>query len=88
MSDAKVYINNTGTAIRAQKLTHVISNCKQVSCKLECRIRKALDRMRDGEKCIPWFLPPVDPDARLCSPYETRRFKKEMESPDSKNCEV
>ena len=44
--------------------------------------------MKEEEKCIPWFLPPVDPDARPCSPYETKRFKKEMESPDAKDCEV
>ena len=44
--------------------------------------------MTEEEKCIPWYLPPVDPDVRPCSPYEARRFKKNMEAVGDKDCEV
>ena len=44
--------------------------------------------MEEKEKCIPWYLPPVDPEARPCSPYEATRFTKYMESQNDKDCEV
>ena len=46
-----------------------------------------LDRMEE-DRCIPWYFPPVDPDVRLCSPYEARDFKKEMESIAAHECKV
>lgn len=44
--------------------------------------------MSKEDKCIPWYFPPVDPDVRLCSPYEARDFKKEMESIAAHECKV
>ena len=51
-------------------------------------MKKVLSIKSDEDKCIPWFFPPVDPDVRLCSPYEARDFKKEMESIAAHECKV
>ena len=60
----------------------------QVACKLECSVRRALAVMGEAEKCIPWYLPPVEPDMRPCTPFEARIFKKEMDSTNEKDCMV
>ena len=49
---------------------------------------KALASMKEAEKCIPWYLPPMDPDMRLCSPFEARLFRKEIDSTAEKDCMV
>jgi len=51
----------------------------QVSCLLECRIKHVLSLFSDSDKCLPWYFPPVDSGVRLCSPYESRNFSREME---------
>ena len=38
-----------------------------------------LASLDEVDKCIPWYLPPVDPNARLCSPSEAWNFSKEMD---------
>ena len=63
-------------------------NYSQVSCILECNMRKVLSKRMEGDKCIPWYFPPVDKDIRLCSPFEARDFKKEMESIAAEECKV
>ena len=64
------------------------TNLQQITCKLECRIKKALAIMKDDERCIPWFLPPVDNDLVICSPHKILPFLKEMEILDPRECEV
>ena len=60
----------------------------QVSCLLECRIKHVLSLFSDGDKCLPWYFPPVDPGVRLCSPYESRNFSREMEKMPHDVCKV
>ena len=43
-------------------------------------MRRALADMGEGEKCTPWYLPRVDPDARLCSPFEARKFNHAIDT--------
>ena len=61
---------------------------QQVSCLLECRIKHVLSLFSDSDKCLPWYFPPVDPDVRLCSPYESRNFSREMEKMAHDVCKV
>ena len=63
-------------------------NYSQVSCVLECNMRKVLLARVEEDRCIPWYFPPVDPKVRLCSPYEARDFKKEMKSIAAHECKV
>ena len=63
-------------------------NYSQVSCILECNMRKVLSTRVEEDRCIPWYFPPVDPNVRLCSPYEARDFKKDMESIGAHECKV
>ena len=44
--------------------------------------------MSEQDKCIPWYLPPVDPHARLCSPFEARDFSNEMDKIQDDACQV
>merc|ERR1719499_1398868 len=50
----------------------------QATCKFECHIQEALLAMKDEDKCLPWYYPQVDPDARLCSPFEARKMRTLM----------
>lgn len=61
---------------------------QQTSCILECSIQFGLSKQSNGEKCIPWYYPAVDPDARMCDPYETRDFNGEIEKMPSNECKV
>ena len=60
----------------------------QVSCIFECRIKKALSNMTEGNKCIPWYYPPVNNDTRMCSPFEADEFKKGIELISVNECRV
>ena len=53
---------------------------------LECKINHALLMLE--EACMPWWLPPVDQDIRLCSPYEARNFTKEIHKMPHDVCKV
>ena len=44
--------------------------------------------MSDQDKCIPWYLPPIDPNARLCSPFEARNFSSDMDKIQDDACQV
>ena len=44
--------------------------------------------MSEQDKCIPWYLPPVDPNVRLCSPFEARSFSNEMDKIQDDACQV
>ena len=59
----------------------------QLSCTLECRMKQALLDMGEDEKCAPWYLPPVDPDARLCSPFEAIKFNRAIDTMAANVCE-
>ena len=63
-------------------------NYSQVACILECNMRRVLSDRLEKDKCMPWYFPPVYPDLRLCSPFEARDFKKEMESIPAHECKV
>ena len=39
-------------------------------------------------RCMPWYLPPVESDIRLCSPFEARDFSNEMDMVDEDKCSV
>ena len=60
----------------------------QVSCIFECRIKKALSNMTEGNKCLPWYYPPVNTDTRMCSPFEADEFKKGIELISVNECRV
>ncbi len=58
------------------------------SCLLECQMGYVADRMaRDGhdyEPCIPWYLPTVDSQLKMCDPWDAvlyRKYLDEMTEP-------
>ena len=51
-------------------------------------MKKVLSNRKEEDKCIPWYFPPVIPDVRLCTPFEARSFKKEIESVAADDCRV
>ena len=55
---------------------------------MECRVTKALSNMTEGNKCTPWYYPPVNPDTRLCSPFEAEDFIRIMELISVNECRV
>ena len=55
---------------------------------LECKINHALSMMGDSDKCMPWWLPPLDKDVRLCSPYEARIFSRDINNMAQDLCQV
>ena len=42
----------------------------------------------DADKCMPWWLPPVEQDIRLCSPYEARNFSGKIHTMAQDVCKV
>ena len=60
----------------------------QAACILECRISNALSQLNTTNKCIPWYYPNVDPDLRMCSPFEAWDFNAKMEKVAPKACRV
>ena len=44
--------------------------------------------MTEGNKCIPWYYPPVTSDIRICSPFEAIEFKKAIELISVNKCRV
>ena len=64
------------------------SSYKQVSCILECHIEKAISEMEEADKCIPWYFPPLGTDVRMCTPYESRNFNRELNMLSDDECPV
>ena len=60
----------------------------QASCVLECHIEHTLSNMGPTEQCEPWYLPPVDANIRLCSPFEARNFTDEIDKLSNEICKV
>ena len=60
----------------------------KATCKFECHIQEALLAMKDEDKCLPWYYPQVDQDARLCSPYEAIKLRMMIDTISNKKCEV
>ena len=44
--------------------------------------------MNGTDRCIPWYYPPVDPEVRVCDPFEARDFNKEIERMRADKCQV
>ena len=44
--------------------------------------------MKDDDKCLPWYYPQVDPEARLCSPFESRALRETINTMSNKMCQV
>ena len=44
--------------------------------------------MTDDDKCIPWYYPQLDPDMRMCSPFEAREFKSRIDVMTLDSCHV
>ena len=55
---------------------------------LECSISRTLLSLTPREKCLPWYYPAVDADARMCNPFEARNFSKIMKKMDTEQCKV
>ena len=55
---------------------------------LECKINHALKMLGDADRCMPWWLPPLDQDMRLCSPYEARNFSTKIHIMAQDVCKV
>ena len=51
-------------------------------------MEQALSNMTDGNKCIPWYFPQLDPDMRMCSPFEARDFKNKIDVMTTNLCQV
>ena len=60
----------------------------KATCKFECHIREALSEMKEEDKCLPWYYPQVDPDARICSPFEARELRTMIDTVSNKKCKV
>ena len=60
----------------------------KTACILECRLEKALANMTDDNKCIPWYFPRLDPDIRMCSPFEGKEFKNNIDVMATTLCQV
>ena len=60
----------------------------QATCKFECRIQIALLPMKLEDRCLPWYYHQVDPEARLCSPFEAQAMKENIDSISSGKCQV
>lgn len=48
----------------------------------------ALSMLPAEDRCIPWFLPLVDPECRLCTPFEARNFSRAIENVGKHICNV
>ena len=48
----------------------------------------ALSRLPAEDRCVPWFLPLVDPALRLCSPFEATNFSRAIEDVKADACKV
>ena len=55
---------------------------------MECRIKRVLSNMTNVTKCTPWYYPPVNPDTRMCSPFEAQDFTKSMKLISLNECRV
>merc|ERR1719188_1845760 len=62
------------------------ANYSQVACTLECGISHALNMLNGTSRCIPWFYPPVDPEVRVCDPFEAKDFRMEIERMQDGKC--
>ena len=51
-------------------------------------MEKAISKMKEEDKCIPWYFPPLSMNERFCNPYEARSFKTEIELMDDDECMV
>ena len=60
----------------------------QASCILECQIENTLLVMSEKERCMPWYLPPLDSDTRLCSPFEALNFTRYINKMSYDECKV
>ena len=43
---------------------------------------------KQEDKCLPWYYPQVDPEARLCSPFEAIKLQKMIDTISNKKCRV
>ena len=73
------YTTNCETKFQEKEVEEELPICNEVA-ERRCE--------NDGENCIPWYYPAVEPDARMCTPYETRDFNGEIENMPSKECKV
>ena len=55
---------------------------------LECHIEETLSNLGPNDQCMPWYLPPVDANIRLCSPFEARNFTNEIDKLSNEICKV
>ena len=44
--------------------------------------------MTVDNKCIPWYYPQLDPDTRMCSPFEAKEFNKKVDIASTNLCKV
>ena len=44
--------------------------------------------MKEKDKCLPWYYPQVDPDARLCSPFEASVLRTIIDTMSNNKCKV
>ena len=54
----------------------------------ECHIKAALSEMNETDRCLPWYYPQVDPEARLCSPFEARMLREKIDTMSNIACQV
>ena len=67
---------------------YIITIPFKATCKFECKIQEALSEMKEEDKCLPWYYPQVDPDARLCTPFEAKELMTMMATVSNKKCKV
>ncbi|XP_059085016.1 sodium channel protein Nach-like [Tigriopus californicus] len=62
----------------------VHSNYSRANCLLECSMDYARNKLE--EKCIPWYFPTTDEQAKPCDPWLTKQFLNIMEQIHDETC--
>ena len=51
-------------------------------------MEKVVAQLKESEKCLPWYYPPIDLDLRLCSPFQAKDFGNKLEKISHAKCKV
>ena len=61
-----------------------LTSYTKIGCEMECAMEQAISICQ----CIPWYYPQLDPDTRMCSPFEAREFNKKVDIASTNLCKV
>ena len=81
----KLNFNTLSTLIDSNFLSYDIS---QATCEFECYVHLALSAMNKEDKCLPWYYPQMNNEARMCSPFEALAMREKIDKMSSDMCKV